>query len=247
MLRSLLIAALVSLGGCADTVAPSFQPVTGLLATPEPAPMRLSAMPSTRMPLPFVDASADLCDARADDAFRRPVPKGNLDRALFDRAVLHYTNIARCRAGLSPLRADARLSAVATGHSADMVQFKFFGHASPLPGKTTVSDRLRNRGVPFAGAAENLATAKRLNLGNGTVVYPLGYDRCAYSRTPGGPVVRVRTYGSLAQHVVDRWIASPGHRRNLMNPTYTRHGASGVIDPTTQLCETISATQLFAG
>lgn len=95
-------------------------------------------------------------------------------------------------------------------------------------------------------AAENLATAKRLEISDGQPVYPLGTDRCAYSVTPRGERIAERSYDSLANNLVTRWIESPGHRKNLMNPAYTRHGASAVLDPSGRICDTISATQLFA-
>jgi len=187
------------------------------------------------------------CSARPDPAFAAQVPAGALDRALLDRAILFHTNRARCAAGLSPLGPDTELRVVATGHSADMVRLGFFGHTSPVPGKATVSERLKQRGVTFRGAAENLATASRLDILSGQPVYPLGQQNCAFGLSPRGPRLPIRTYDALAQNLVTRWIESPGHRRNLMDPSYTRHGASGVLDATDGLCGQVNATQLFAG
>ena len=224
----------------APTTPLPFTPAT-IPAAPPPPP-RLSALPPSGVAAPVAS-----CATRPDPAFGTRIPAGSLDAALLDRAVLFHSNRARCRLGLRPLGPDPLLRTTATGHSADMVRLGFFGHASPVPGRATMGQRLRASGVRYRAAAENLATAKRLEIGDGQPVYPLGTDRCAYSLTPRGRRVPVRTYDSLARNLVTRWLESPGHRRNLLNPAYTRHGASGVIDPTGRICDTISATQLFAG
>jgi len=233
MLRSILLAlSVLTLAACAQRQAtPAFLP-----SLPMPAPVSS----------PALEASATTCGARPERSFANPVAPRDLDTALLDRAILFHTNRARCDAGLNPLMPDPALRTVATGHSADMVRLGFFGHTSPVAGKATVSDRLNRRGVRFRGAAENLATSKRLAILSGQPVYPIPGQRCGFSMTPTGPALPVRSYDGLARNLVDRWIASPGHRRNLMNPGYTRHGASGVIDPGARLCESINATQLFA-
>lgn len=234
-------ALLVLIGACAARTPPPPPPSAG----PPPAASVFSApVPVARRAAPVPVPS---CNARPERAFAARIPAGGLDPAILDRAILYHSNRARCRAGLRPLGADPALRAVATEHSRDMVRLGFFDHTSPVPGKTTMGDRLRLRGVPYRAAAENLATAKRLQIESGQPVYPLGQGRCAYSLTPDGQRLPVRTYGSIAETLVTSWIDSPGHRRNLMNPDFSRHGASGSIDPAGRLCETVNATQLFAG
>jgi len=244
MVRSIIVAVSVMLlASCAERqAAPAYNPPPGpFTAIPVPTTAYFDPMP------PIVqEASVASCNARPERAFQIPVGPRDLDVVLLDRAILFHTNRARCAAGLSALVPDPGLRTVATNHSIDMVRLRFFGHTSPVGGKTTVSDRLDRRGVPYRGAAENLATTKRLAIASGQPVYPVPNRRCAFSLTPNGPVLPVRTYDATARNLVDRWIASPGHRRNLMDPTYTRHGASGAIDADARLCESINATQLFA-
>jgi len=236
MTRSSLAIALLVLVGCAERVVPP---------TDLPRVSIPDAMPQNRMAPD--QALASSCNARPERAFGSRVSAGAVDIALLDRAILYRSNRARCRMGLDPLAPDPRLRETATVHSADMVRLGFFDHVSPVPGRTTMGDRLKAGGVAYRTAAENLATAQRLEMADGQPVYPLGQGRCAYSFTPKGKRVPIRTYDSLAENLVTRWLESPGHRRNLLNADYTRHGASAVIDPSGRICDSISATQLFAG
>ena len=239
------VAGLSLLAGCAGKVA---QPTITYPA--QPAPAVIAQVPTTAIPAPVIVPQATIpsasCDAAPDPAFATRVPGGSLDRALLDRAILHHTNRARCNAGLQPLAADPTLRATATGHSADMVSHGFFGHVSPVPGRSSMAERMKAAGVRYRSAGENLATAMRLELAAAQPVYPLG-ARCAYSLTPRGQRVPARSYDSLARHLVRRWLDSPGHRENIMNARYRRHGASGVLDPNGRICDMVNATQLFAG
>lgn len=244
MLKPFFASLALFLGACASNTAPQF--------TPKPqseidiigfAPTSLSLMPVPS----FGKGRGDpFCNAQPEAAFQQQIPTRSLNRDLLDRAILYYTNRARCDRGLRALTPDRGLHQIATGHSADMVRLGFFGHKSPVKGRQTVSDRMRGGGATFQAAAENLATIKRLAIKNGQSAYPLQTAHCAFSMTPYGPPLPVRSYDQIARNLVQRWLDSPGHRENLLNPIYTRHGASGVIDPDTNLCEEISATQMFA-
>lgn len=69
--------------------------------------------------------------------------------------VLALLNQERRRRGLQVLRLDRAASAVARAHSRDMCERRYFDHAAPDGSKPW--DRLRNGGLRFKGAAENIA------------------------------------------------------------------------------------------
>lgn len=82
--------------------------------------------------------------------------------------VIQLLNQERKRRGLSVLKADPKVSAVARAHSRDMCQRHYFSHQSP-EGKQPW-DRLRAGGVrSFKAAAENIAvgysTAQAVHIG----------------------------------------------------------------------------------
>ncbi len=66
-------------------------------------------------------------------------------------------NQERVRAGLEPLVRDAGIDEVARAHSVDMLQQGYFAHEAP-DGRTPF-DRMRQAGIQFTAAGENLALA----------------------------------------------------------------------------------------
>ena len=63
-------------------------------------------------------------------------------------------NRIRLWLGLKPLKIDVALCEAARDHSKDMVEKKFLGHDSPVPGKRTPWDRAKNFGT--SAGAENI-------------------------------------------------------------------------------------------
>jgi uncharacterized protein YkwD len=69
--------------------------------------------------------------------------------------MLALLNQARVAAGLTPVKADPELRAVALAHSQEMAAGHFFGHVSPTTG--TVADRVRRAGVLTSLLGENVS------------------------------------------------------------------------------------------
>ncbi len=169
-----------------------------------------------------------------------------LDPALFDRAILHFTNEQRCANGLSPLQTDRGLQSAATGHSQDMARLDFFDHNSPVPGKTKFVDRLRQEGVSFTAAAENLGRNSVLGIDSGRPFFVIDRPTCQFSYEQGGTPIAPHTYRTLAREMVTSWLNSPGHRENLLGAQYTRLGSGGAFKENSRSCGDIVATQKFA-
>ena len=82
-----------------------------------------------------------------------------MDASAFEREVFDLVNIERAKQGIAPLQWDDRLADVARAHSTDMSQKNYFAHDS-LDGRR-FSDRIRNAGITFRAAAENIAWGYR--------------------------------------------------------------------------------------
>lgn len=151
------------------------------------------------------------------------VPAGapSLDRLAY--AVHQQSNRVRASHGLAPLDWRGGLAGVADRHSFDMARRSYFAHRTP-EGKTP-ADRARQqdvvcrpparRGPRRVGVAENLFLSAR-------------YD--SVRRLPGG----ARQYqwlssDEIAAEAVSAWMASPGHRANLLDPASSGRGVGVAV------------------
>ena len=147
-----------------------------------PPPARLIAV------LLAVLAGANGAPAAAD----QPVcATGAADRA----AVVCEINAARADAGRAPLRSRPSLADAARGHSADMVERRYFAHESP----------------DGAGPADR--------------AWDAGYMRHADSWRLGEVLLWSRGALLTAARAVKLWFESPSHRRILLSPRYRDVGA----------------------
>ena len=154
----------------------------------------------------------------------------------------HDTNRARCQAGLAPLAADPGLLRATGIHARDMAERGFFSHDSPVTGRETPRARVDLSGVRYRRIAEKITEAFYMLCDGGASFYVEDETHCAFRYEDGGPIQR-QTYATLARSVLRRWLDSPGHRRNILTPEFTRHGFALAANGETALC----AVQVFAG
>lgn len=107
---------------------------------------------------------------------------------------LELCNQVRAENHLKPLLLDPRLALAAYQHSWEMDQLKYFGHSSPVAEFANLSLRIRRTGCYQLSFAENLHRSQ-------------GYAD-----------------STVADEAVRDWLASPAHRRNLLNPRFNRVG-----------------------
>lgn len=93
-----------------------------------------------------------------DLAFTVKTPKSRTD---LEARMLELVNEERKKAGMKPLKADPELLPVARSHSRDMFSRGYFAHINPEG--LSPSDRIRNAGVAYLTAGENLALGPTLN------------------------------------------------------------------------------------
>lgn len=101
-------------------------------------------------------------------------------------ALLNAVNFQRLTAGAQPLKADALLARAARSHSRDMVARHYFAHTSP----TGSSLRTRVQRTGWTRFRPNWALAENLAWGTGSL--------------------------ADATRIVDAWMQSPEHRKNLL-------------------------------
>ncbi len=167
-----------------------------------------------------------------------------LDQHRLDLAILARVNYARCQAGLAALAPAPPLAAVAIAQSRWMAAQRQLTHYGGPPGLESLRARLAATGLPFTAGAENIATAGLYRLDNREV--RLGPGACRFFDLSGRPIGR-QSYDSLAEEVVAAWLASPGHRRNILDARLRAAGAGAGFDRSGPFCGTFYLTQDFLG
>ena len=202
--------------------------------------MRIPALiAASALALTPVLAMAACLPAMPEAAGRTLVPAGRVDAALLDAALRAETNRVRCARGRAPLAAAPALRRQALRHSRWMAQTGRLGHGD----RESLAGRARASGLRFARAAENVARVQRYRIEGG----PFRIEdaaACRFGR--GGARLGPHSYASLARHAVALWMASAGHRRNLLDPRLTRMAGAAAFAPGPH-CGRFWLTQTFLG
>lgn len=111
-----------------------------------------------------------------------------------EREVATLTNVEREQNGVTPLRWDSELQAIARSHSKDMAENDYFAH------KNNEGDGVTQRGI---NAGYRCVKPHSVGLG----------ENISYDTGPFSPGETVRG-----------WMNSPGHRENMLDWRYDRIG-----------------------
>ncbi len=154
---------------------------------------------------------------------QRRVPKLFVNTELLNAAIFWYTNLERRKHGLTQFQFHGKLMQMATLHSEQMRQHKFFDHENKYDSRfKTLSDRLehvKDDGFQgFMSFAENIADCPVIKA-NEAFTYSI-IDGVVHFYTMDGKEFFPYTYSEMAQSVVDSWMNSPGHRANILKPDY---------------------------
>jgi uncharacterized protein YkwD len=114
-------------------------------------------------------------------------------------AILCLHNQIRAEHGLPRLRENKRLRRAAVGHSRNMVAKKFFDHTTPSG--VTMVDRILN--ARYVREDQGWMLGENLAWGTGSYATPRG--------------------------AVQAWMASPGHRANILKRAYREMGVGLVL------------------
>lgn len=147
--------------------------------------------------------------------------------------VHYYVNKVRTERGLLELEYDGDLAKIARDHSSDMIKRDFFSHTTPSG--DTVKDRYRKfgyqqgeLGTRYMG--ENIAQRSFLKQ---------RVDQCSERE-------RSKILLEIARDVVDQWLDSPGHRKNILATKWEYEGIGAQIK-TWASPPRIYVTQNFSG
>ncbi len=151
-----------------------------------------------------------------------------VNNALLGAAIFYATNVQRARYRRPLFKYSNVLYKAAYLHSSDMVKYNFFSRTSRVRGRSTPADRVRIFGKWYSTVGENIAYTFGIQYRAGTSFYPPSRPG-GKIRYPNGKVIPPHTYWSFAKSVVNNWMNSPGHRRNILNSRFRRLGAAGYL------------------
>ena len=130
---------------------------------------------------------------------------GDASRKKVLRATLCLLNVERRSAGLPKLRLNKRLSRAARGHARSMVRDDYFSHDS-RDGSSFV-DRIRRTG--YLRSAQRWTVGENLAWGSGGRATP--------------------------KSIMESWMASPGHRQNILTRSFREIGIGVVFGAPTKV------------
>ena len=178
----------------------------------------------------------------------KPVGGQLLDPLEIETWIVHYTNVERRNAGLTPFVLDPAISKIARMHSQNMVRLDIFSHA--IGGKDPTDRALDNGydcraywpdGSYSYGLSENIAKHPRVTQWIGTSLFGVS--------TSYRPDIFDEDSKAMAFGLVEGWMNSPGHRENILDGDSRRIGVGVAIlqeEEYDYADETVFATQNFS-
>ncbi len=134
----------------------------------------------------------------------RRLGSANLDLGLVERYIFMITNEVRSENSVRELRRDSDVDAIARAHSSDLVERDFWQQDNPHINPDGLDPTARAKAAGYScGVGENIS-----------------HSVTTWSSSLNG----FHDEESLARYIVDRFMSSPGHRRNKLDSRYDRMG-----------------------
>ena len=160
----------------------------------------------------------------------RPIDFQRVDHDALSDAIVKTTNAVRAKHGLPELEHNRTLDEAGASHARRMVDKQFLSHDDPFDERRrTPADRVRRAGGSNPTPAENIADVPAFRIESGQPFYVLDADEPVIALEPEGPPVERHTYASYAASVVEGWMNSPGHRKNLLHPDALEIGVGAAM------------------
>ena len=158
---------------------------------------------------------------------RQPINLRQPDYALLDAAFFHATNEAREKLRRRPFSYALVLHRSAAGHSENMIRRGFYDHKD-RSGGTAVDphQRIRRAGGKYQATGENIAEYGTVAIGENYCPQRRRSGEYAYLNCRTQAVYESYSYVAFARRVVDGWMRSPGHRRNILSDDFQYLGCA---------------------
>jgi len=149
----------------------------------------------------------------------------NYDTEAIASAIHERVNSEREAAGQAPLGWSEELAALSRAHSQDMIRRDFFDHVNPDGQGPT------ERGQAMDVSCATIVEAQQVNGIAENIYDASAYDTRRTTRRGDETSVTYdwKTASELSEAVVQGWMGSAGHRRNILNDAYQAQGLGVVV------------------
>lgn len=177
------------------------------------------------------------------------LPYEPIDYQLLNACVFYQTQLYREKMKKNPLLFYSLLRDAAIFHALQMSEKKFYSHDNNTISKMkTPQQRIFNFGTESEFSGENINKVFAINYKDGK---PYGKEGNHFYYTPSiNDTIPFHTYNSLAEKIVNSWIQSPPHKKNMLLKDYTHLGCATVLEAASLKGKNLPAmlaVQNFAG
>ena len=158
---------------------------------------------------------------------RKIIDLQNPDYELLDAAVFQVSNKVRVKEGKKELQYLPLLHRSASYHAQAMIDLEFYDHYNLRQlSYLTPDKRITAFGGVFHYTSENIAQYDIINTGQEYCPSRLKNGRFRYLNCETHKPYRPYTYIAYAAAVVNGWLHSPSHRKNLLSENYQYLGCA---------------------
>lgn len=145
--------------------------------------------------------------------------------------IFEETNAARLRHSLNRVEYSRELCLISSLHSTQMKKYNFFSHTNSFNLLfKDLSERVSYFELSFSKVTENIADIPFLDSGNEKVfeMRKVNNETLYYS-TKTGKQLFYYNIDSFSDFVIDAWMNSKGHRKNILDHEVTHLGCGAVL------------------
>jgi uncharacterized protein YkwD len=153
----------------------------------------------------------------------QPIDVKNPNEELLDAALFYATNEQRIKHNLLTFKYNLLIHKAAIGHSNDMISQDFYNHINPYSSRK-LEDRIFSYTIEFKRMSENIAEYDLIDTGEGKhycFLIPKNDNDYIYRDCQTRQPLTMMTYAGFARHVVNGWMNSPSHRKQILDSLYT--------------------------
>ena len=170
------------------------------------------------------------------------------DLSLIESAIIYFTNLERKKYNLPPCLSDDKLKLAAFRHSDEMARLQYFSHHSPVAKNRELLDRLKQTDFTMSNiiVAENIGVDYLLRIAKRPFYTSYKHGKLCYIDAKTHQPIGFQTHIEFARNMVQHWMESPPHRKNILNSKYKITGV-GIARGLYQDVQALYVTQNFSG